>query len=143
MLQDFTGVDPKTIPLDDPDVLALFRGTEPLGVTPEEIRSVTGTYAIPEFGTRFVRQMLEDTRPTTFSELVRISGLSHGTDVWLNNAQALIREGIATLSEVICARDDIMIYLIQKGLDPARAFKIMEGIRKGKGVKPEDEAYMR
>ncbi|GLG00595.1 DNA polymerase III PolC-type [Alicyclobacillus hesperidum subsp. aegles] len=143
MLQDLTGVDPKTIPLDDPDVLALFRGTEPLGVTPEEIRSVTGTYAIPEFGTRFVRQMLEDTRPTTFSELVRISGLSHGTDVWLNNAQALIREGIATLSEVICARDDIMIYLIQKGLDPARAFKIMEGIRKGKGVKPEDEAYMR
>ena len=143
MLQDLTGVDPKSIPLDDPDVLELFRSTRPLGVTPEEIRSTTGTYAIPEFGTRFVRQMLEDTRPTTFSELVRISGLSHGTDVWLNNAQTLIREQIATLSEVICARDDIMLYLIQKGLDPARAFKIMEGIRKGKGVKPEDEAYMR
>lgn len=142
MLQDLTGVDPKTIPLDDPEVLALFRGTEPLNVKPEDIRSVTGTYAIPEFGTRFVRQMLEDTRPTTFSELVRISGLSHGTDVWLNNAQALIRSNVATLSEVICARDDIMVYLIHKGLDPSRAFKIMESIRKGKGVKPEDEAYM-
>lgn len=142
MLQDLTGVDPKSIPLDDPQVLALFRGTESLGVSPEDIRSITGTYAIPEFGTRFVRQMLEDTRPTTFSELVRISGLSHGTDVWLNNAQSIIRAGTATLSEVICARDDIMIYLIQKGLDPARAFKIMEGIRKGKGVKDDDESYM-
>jgi DNA polymerase-3 subunit alpha (Gram-positive type) len=143
MLQDLTGVDPKTIPLDDPDVLALFSGTESLGVKPEEIRSATGTYAIPEFGTKFVRQMLEDTRPTTFSELVRISGLSHGTDVWLNNAQDLIRNGVATLSEVICARDDIMVYLIYKGLEPARAFKIMESIRKGKGVKEEDAEYMR
>ncbi|WP_051344106.1 PolC-type DNA polymerase III [Alicyclobacillus herbarius] len=143
MLQDLTGVDPKTIPLDDPDVLALFRGTESLGVRPEDIRSSTGTYAIPEFGTKFVRQMLEDTRPTTFSELVRISGLSHGTDVWLNNAQDLIRAGTATLSEVICARDDIMVYLIYKGLEPARAFKIMESIRKGKGVKEEDAEYMR
>ncbi|MCL6453452.1 MAG: PolC-type DNA polymerase III [Alicyclobacillus sp.] len=143
MLQDLTGVDPKTIPLDDPKVLGLFSGTETLGVRPEDIRSVTGTYAIPEFGTKFVRQMLEDTRPTTFSELVRISGLSHGTDVWLNNAQDLIRKGIATLSEVICARDDIMVYLIYKGLDPSRAFKIMESIRKGKGVTEQDEAYMR
>lgn len=143
MLQDLTGVDPKSIPFDDPDVLALFRGTESLGVKQEEIRSVTGTYAIPEFGTKFVRQMLEDTKPTTFSELVRISGLSHGTDVWLNNAQELIRGDVATLSEVICARDDIMVYLIYKGLEPSRAFKIMESIRKGKGVKPEDEEYMR
>lgn len=143
MLQDLTGVDPKTIPLDDPDVLALFRGTEPLGIKPDDIRSVTGTYAIPEFGTKFVRQMLEDTRPTTFSELVRISGLSHGTDVWLGNAQTLIRSDTATLSDVICARDDIMIYLIHKGLEPDRAFKIMEAIRKGKGVKEDDEAYMR
>ncbi|MCL6637980.1 MAG: PolC-type DNA polymerase III, partial [Alicyclobacillus sp.] len=143
MLQDLTGVDPRSIPLDDPKVLALFSGTESLGVTPEEIRSATGTYAIPEFGTRFVRQMLEDTRPTTFSELVRISGLSHGTDVWLNNAQDLIRNGVASLSEVICARDDIMVYLIYKGLEPARAFKIMESIRKGKGVSDEDAAYMR
>ncbi|WP_051662904.1 PolC-type DNA polymerase III [Alicyclobacillus macrosporangiidus] len=143
MLQDLTGVDPKSIPMDDPQVLGLFSGTETLGVKPEDIRSATGTYAIPEFGTKFVRQMLEDTRPTTFSELVRISGLSHGTDVWLNNAQDLIRNGIATLSEVICARDDIMVYLIYKGLEPARAFKIMESIRKGKGVKEEDAEYMR
>ncbi|WDM02768.1 PolC-type DNA polymerase III [Alicyclobacillus cycloheptanicus] len=143
MLQDLTGVDPKTIPLNDPLVLGLFSGTETLGVKPEDIRSVTGTYAIPEFGTKFVRQMLEDTRPTTFSELVRISGLSHGTDVWLNNAQELIRNGTATLSEVICARDDIMVYLIYKGLEPGRAFKIMESIRKGKGVKEEDAEYMR
>ncbi len=143
MLQDLTGVDPKTIPLNDPAVLALYRGTESLNVKPEDIRSVTGTYAIPEFGTKFVRQMLEDTNPTTFSELVRISGLSHGTDVWLNNAQELIRNHVATLSEVICARDDIMVYLIYKGLEPSRAFKIMESIRKGKGVKPEDEEYMR
>lgn len=143
MLQDLTGVDPKTIPLDDPLVLGLFRGTETLGVSPKDLRSVTATYAIPEFGTKFVRQMLEDTRPTTFSELVRISGLSHGTDVWLNNAQELIRSGTATLSEVICARDDIMVYLIYKGLEPARAFKIMESIRKGKGVKDEDATYMK
>jgi DNA polymerase-3 subunit alpha (Gram-positive type) len=143
MLQDLTGVDPKTIPLNDPNVLGLFSGTETLGVRPEDIRSVTGTYGIPEFGTKFVRQMLEDTRPKTFSELVRISGLSHGTDVWLNNAQDLIRSGIATLSEVICARDDIMVYLIYKGLEPSRAFKIMESIRKGKGVTEEDAEYMR
>jgi DNA polymerase III subunit alpha, Gram-positive type len=143
MLQDLTGIDPKSIPLNDRAVLALFRGTDSLGVKPEDIRSVTGTYAIPEFGTKFVRQMLEDTNPTTFSELVRISGLSHGTDVWLNNAQNLIRNQTATLSEVICARDDIMVYLIYKGLEPSRAFKIMESIRKGKGVKPEDETYMR
>nr|WP_083486590.1 PolC-type DNA polymerase III [Alicyclobacillus ferrooxydans] len=143
MLQDLTGVDPKTIPLDDSKVIGLFSGTDTLGVASKDIRSNTGTYAIPEFGTKFVRQMLEDTRPTTFSELVRISGLSHGTDVWLNNAQDLIRRGVATLSEVICARDDIMVYLIYKGLDPSRAFKIMEGIRKGKGVTEDDESYMR
>src|SRR5699024_1602003 len=95
MLQDLTGVDPKTIPVDDPEVKKLFSGTESLGVTPEEIGTVTGTLGIPEFGTRFVRQMLEDTKPTTFGELVRISGLSHGTDVWLNNAQDLVRSGTA------------------------------------------------
>ncbi|OFW80808.1 MAG: PolC-type DNA polymerase III [Alicyclobacillus sp. RIFOXYA1_FULL_53_8] len=143
MLQDLTGIDPENIPLDDSAVLALFSGTESLGVKGEDIRSSMGTYAIPEFGTKFVRQMLEDTRPTTFSELVRISGLSHGTDVWLNNAQELIRNGKATLSEVICARDDIMVYLIYKGLEPGRAFKIMESIRKGKGVKDDDADYMR
>lgn len=143
MLEDLTGIDAKTIPLDEPVTMKIFSGTEVLGVTPEQIRSKMGTYGIPEFGTKFVRQMLEDTIPKTFSELVRISGFSHGTDVWLNNAQDLIRAGACKLSEAISARDDIMIYLIHKGLEPSRAFKIMEGVRKGKGVKPEDEEEMR
>ncbi len=143
MLEDLTGLDAKTIPLDEKKVLGLFSGTEPLGVTPEEIRSKMGTFGIPEFGTKFVRQMLEDTLPTTFSELVRISGFSHGTDVWLNNAQDLIRAGTCTLMDAISTRDDIMVYLIYRGLEPSRAFKIMEGVRKGKGVKPEDEEEMR
>lgn len=142
MLEDLTGLDAKTIPLDEPETMKLFSGVEILGVTPEQIKSKLGTYAIPEFGTKFVRQMLEDTMPTTFSELVRISGFSHGTDVWLNNAQDLIREGTCKLSEAISARDDIMIYLIYKGLLPKRAFKIMEGVRKGKGVKDDDQEYM-
>ena len=135
MLEDITGVDPKTIPLDEQKVMSLFKSTEALGVTPEQINSPVGTYAVPEFGTKFVRQLLVDTKPTTFGELVRISGLSHGTDVWLNNAQTLIEEGIVTLKEAICTRDDIMIYLIQKGLDPSLAFKIMEIVRKGKASK--------
>ncbi|MFC4768825.1 PolC-type DNA polymerase III [Effusibacillus consociatus] len=143
MLQDLTGIDPKTIPTDDAKVMSLFSGTEALGVTPEQIRSKTGTYGIPEFGTKFVRQMLEDTKPSTFAELVQISGLSHGTDVWLNNAQELIRKGICKLPDVIGCRDDIMVYLIYQGLDPGRAFKIMESVRKGKGVTPEDEEYMK
>ncbi|WP_418790188.1 PolC-type DNA polymerase III [Phosphitispora sp. TUW77] len=143
MLEDLTGIDAKTIPLDEPETMKIFSGVEVLGVTPEQIGSNVGSFAIPEFGTKFVRQMLEDTEPKTFSELVRISGFSHGTDVWLNNAQDLIREGTCKLSEAISARDDIMIYLIHKGLEPKRAFKIMEAVRKGKGVKPEDEQYMR
>lgn len=143
MLQELTGVDPRSIPVDDPATLALFSGVAPLGVTADDIRCEVGTLGLPEFGTRFVRQMLVDTRPTTFSDLVRISGLSHGTDVWLNNAQDLIKSGQATLSEVICTRDDIMLYLINKGLEPALAFKIMENVRKGKGLSPEMEEAMK
>lgn len=137
MLQDLSGIDPKTIPTDDPIVMGIFSGTGPLGVKEEQILCKTGTYGIPEFGTRFVRQMLEDTRPTTFSELVQISGLSHGTDVWLGNAQELINNGTCQLSDVIGCRDDIMVYLIYKGLEPSLAFKIMEFVRKGKGLQDE------
>lgn len=143
MLQDLSGIDPKTIPTDDPEVMKIFSGTESLGVTEEQIMCKTGTLGIPEFGTRFVRQMLEDTKPTTFSELVQISGLSHGTDVWLGNAQELIHNRICTLSEVIGCRDDIMVYLIYQGLEPSFAFKIMESVRKGKGLSDEMEEEMR
>ncbi len=138
MLEDLTGVDCKTIPLDEKKVLSLFQNTGVLGIDPQDLGTNLGTLGIPEFGTKFVRQMLEDTKPATFSELVRISGFSHGTDVWLNNAQDLIKSGTAKLSEVISARDDIMLYLIAKGVDSGRAFKVMESVRKGKGVKPDD-----
>ncbi len=137
MLQDLSGMDPKTIPSSDPDVMKIFSSTESLGVTEEQIRCKTGTLGIPEFGTRFVRQMLEDTKPTSFAELVQISGLSHGTDVWLGNAQELINNGTCVLREVIGCRDDIMVYLMHKGLDPSMAFKIMESVRKGKGLNDE------
>ncbi len=137
MLQDMSGIDPKTIPPDDEDVMKLFSGTESLGVTPEQILCKTGTLGVPEFGTKFVRQMLEETKPSTFSELVQISGLSHGTDVWLNNASELIANGTCELKDVIGCRDDIMVYLIYKGLEPSLAFQIMEFVRKGKGLKEE------
>ncbi len=143
MLEDLTGLDARTIPIDDKPTMSLFTGTEALGATPEAIGSEVGTFAVPEFGTKFVRQMLLDTKPTTFGELMRISGLSHGTDVWTNNAQDLVREGIATLPEVICTRDDIMLYLLQHNLPPLNSFKIMEKVRKGKGLAPEDEELMR
>lgn len=143
MLEDLTGVPAKSIPLDEKKTLSLFSSVEALGVRPEDIGSQVGTIGIPEFGTRFVRQMLEETRPKTFSELVRISGFSHGTDVWLNNAQELIRNGIAKLGEAISTRDDIMNFLIQKGVAPELAFRVMEDVRKGKGVKKEYEEAMR
>lgn len=142
MLEDITGINATQIPIGEKTTMGIFRGTEPLGIKPEDINSLVGTFGIPEFGTKFVRQMLVDTKPTTFSELIRISGLSHGTDVWLNNAQDVIKKGIASLSEVICTRDDIMTYLLYKGLEPKIAFKIMEDVRKGKGLKPEYEQAM-
>ncbi|MEE0867948.1 MAG: PolC-type DNA polymerase III [Clostridia bacterium] len=143
MLKDLTGVEPTQVPIDDKKVMSLFVSTEALGVKPEDIGSETGTFAVPEFGTKFVRQMLVDTKPTSLGELIRISGLSHGTDVWTNNAQTLVENGVCTLKNAICCRDDIMIYLINRGLPPARAFTIMEQVRKGKKLKPDDEVEMR
>ena len=147
MLETLTGVDATKIPLDDPETMSIFSKTDALGVTPQDIHSKVGTFGVPEFGTSFTRQMLLDTLPTTFYELVLIAGLSHGTDVWLGNAQELIKAGTATLSEVIGVRDDIMTYLINKGLEPGLAFKIMEFVRKGRAAKegmPEEfESAMR
>ncbi len=143
MLQDLTGIDPKALPLNDEKVLSLFTSTRALGVTAEELGIPVGALGLPEFGTKFVRGMLLDTKPSTFADLVRISGLSHGTDVWLNNAQYYIKEGFTTLSECISTRDDIMVYLIYKGLEAKKAFTIMESVRKGKGLKEDDEVVMR
>ena len=139
MLYDITGIDPTKVPLDDKETMSIFSSTDALGVTPEQIKSKVGSYGVPEFGTKFVRGMLVDTKPTTFDELIRISGLSHGTDVWLGNAQSLIEDGIVTLNEAIGCRDDIMIYLIKKGLPPNHAFKIMETVRKGKALKDPEK----
>lgn len=138
-LQDLSGIDPKDIPADDPGVMALFSGTEILGVTPEQIGTATGMLGIPEFGTNFVRGMVDETHPTTFAELLQLSGLSHGTDVWLGNAQDLIKNGIATLKTVIGCRDDIMVYLMHAGLEPKMAFNIMERVRKGAWLKISEE----
>jgi DNA polymerase-3 subunit alpha (Gram-positive type) len=138
MLHDLTGIDPRTVVMAEPNTMRIFSSIEPLGITEEQMGFNLGTLGIPEFGTGFVRQMLEETRPTTFAELVFISGLSHGTNVWLGNAQELIKNGTAKLSEVISTRDDIMNYLIFKGLPAKTAFKIMEKVRKGKGL-DEDE----
>ncbi|WP_334332933.1 PolC-type DNA polymerase III [Companilactobacillus sp. HBUAS59544] len=137
MLQDLSGIDPKSLPVKDPGVMQLFSGTESLNVTPEQIFSKTGTLGVPEFGTRFVRGMLEKTHPTTFAELLQISGLSHGTDVWLGNAEELIDKGIVTLKDVIGCRDNIMMDLIHYGMDSQMAFQIMEHVRKGRGI-PDD-----
>lgn len=138
-LQDLSGIDPNDIPMDDPDVMALFSGTDILGVTPDQIGTSTGMLGIPEFGTNFVRGMVDETHPTTFAELLQLSGLSHGTDVWLGNAQDLIKAGIADLSTVIGCRDDIMVYLMHAGLDPKMAFTIMERVRKGMWLKISEE----
>ncbi len=141
-LEDMTGVDPKTIPLDDPETMSIFSRVNALGITEKELKCPVGSMGIPEFGTPFVRKMLQDTLPTTMEELVRISGLSHGTDVWLGNAQELIQSKTARLPECICTRDDIMNALIRYGLDPLMAFKTMENVRKGKGLTPDMEAAM-
>ena len=134
MLEDLTHRDPKTIPFDDEATMSIFNSTTALGVTPEKLGATSGTFGIPEFRTPFTRQMIDDTQPDVFSDLVRISGFSHGTDVWLGNAQDLIRSGQCTIKNAISARDDIMMYLIHNGIDPLLSFKTMEKVRKGKGI---------
>ena len=144
MLQDLTGEDPRTWPLDAPEVMSLFQNTDALGITPEDIGGCKlGALGIPEFGTDFAMQMLMDTKPQYLSDLVRIAGLAHGTDVWLGNAETLIKEGKCTISTAICCRDDIMVYLIAQGMDKGLSFKIMEAVRKGKGLQPEWETDMK
>ena len=144
MLEDLTGTDPLSVPLDDPGVLSLFSGLDALGLRPGDLGSIDlGTLGVPEFGTNFVMGMLRDTKPKTLSELIRISGLSHGTNVWLDNAQYFIKQGDCTLSTAICTRDDIMLNLIAWGVEPEHSFKIMEAVRKGKRLTPDQEKEMR
>ena len=143
MLEDITGVDPTKIALDEARTMKLFTSCEPLGISDKDFNCKVGTLGIPEFGTKFVRQMLIDTKPEKFSDLVRISGLSHGTDVWLNNAQNLVKDNVAPLGRVISTREDIMLNLINAGMDKKKSFKIMEKVRKGKGLTDEDEKEMR
>ena len=136
LLQNISGIDPTTIPMNDPETMSIFNSVDALKADPRVYNEATGAVGLPEFGTKFVRGILELTRPSTFSELLRISGLSHGTDVWLNNAKDLIDGGL-TLHDVIGCRDDIMTYLIEKGMPKKDSFFIMESVRKGKGLKPE------
>ena len=144
MLEDLTGLNAQEIPLDSKEVMSLFQNTDALKLTPEEIGGCPlGCLGVPEFGTDFAMQMLLDTQPTEFSDLIRIAGLAHGTDVWLGNAQTLIKEGKCTISTAICTRDDIMTYLISMGMDNAQSFTSMESVRKGKGLKPDWEKAMR
>ena len=143
MLQDLSGIDPLTIPTDDPAVMSLFSSPKALGVTPEQIGSQTGTLGLPEFGTPFVRGMLEETNPSTFAELLQISGLSHGTDVWLGNAEELINNGTCKLKNVIGCRDNIMTDLIHWGVKKEVAFSTMESVRHGRGISDEDMAVLK
>ena len=144
MLEDLTGLNACEIPLDSKEVMSLFQNTDALKITPEDIGGCPlGCLGVPEFGTDFAMQMLLDTQPTELSDLIRIAGLANGTDVWMGNAQTLIKEGKCTISTAICTRDDIMTYLISKGMDNAQSFTIMESVRKGKGLKPEWETAMR
>ncbi len=142
-LQDLTGIDPLDISFDDPDTMSIFRNTEKLDIKREYSNSDDGSLGIPEFGTDFVRSMLKDTKPSSFGELVRISGLSHGTDVWVNNAQDLVRSGVIDLKRAICTRDDIMTYLLSKGMDELESFKTMESVRKGRGISEATIEHMK
>ena len=143
VLKDMTGIDVRDLPMNDKNVMELFMSTKSIGVDPKDIYNDLGTYGIPEVGTKFVRQMIVEAKPKTFADLLQISGLSHGKGVWLGNASELIKNNTCTLSQVIGIRDDIMLYLIQKGMEPDMAYQITESVRKGRGLKPEWEVLMK